>query len=55
MSSGPTAWIQALFSNNVFVPKLRALRIQVAFVSETFEHKMVEALIDSGATHNFIS
>ncbi len=55
MSSGPLAWIRALFLNNVFVPRLRALQIQASFVSEQFEHAKAEALIDSGAMHNFIS
>jgi len=55
MSSGPMTWIRALFLNSVFVPRLRALRIQVAFVSELFEHEKVDALVDSGATHNFMS
>jgi len=31
------------------------LKIQVSFVSELFNHEKVDALVDSGATHNFIS
>ena len=39
----------------VFLPKVNALKIKVDFFSRNFKGPMAEALVDTGATHNFIT
>ncbi|KAH9057613.1 hypothetical protein EDB87DRAFT_1630364 [Lactarius vividus] len=53
-STGPTAWIRALVPDSVFVPKINALRITVHFL-QSEENAKIEALVDTGATHNFMT
>jgi hypothetical protein len=43
-----------MLSDSVFVPKVDSLRLQINFL-HTKEGKTVEALVDTGATHNFIT
>lgn len=38
----------------VFLPKVNTLKIKVDFASRNFKGPMAKALIDTGATHNFM-
>ncbi|KAH9050770.1 hypothetical protein EDB87DRAFT_1827407 [Lactarius vividus] len=51
---GPTAWVRAMVPDSVFVPKLNALRIEVQFL-QSEENAKIEALVDTGATNNFMT
>jgi len=43
-----------MLADSVFVPRVNALKISVHFIhQETAE--MTEALVDTGATHNFLT
>jgi predicted aspartyl protease len=43
-----------MLPDSVFVPKVDSLRLQINIL-HTKEGKTVEALVDTGATHNFIT
>ena len=53
MSSNSPTWIRAMLSSSAFVPRINSLKLNVLFMHT--EGIMVEALVDTGATHNFIT
>ena len=60
MSLGPPVWIRAMLPNSVFVPRINALRLEMTCLHAALDlggeaHIMTGALVDSGATNNFIT
>ena len=53
MSSNSPTWIRAMLSSSAFVPRIDSLKLNIFFMHT--EGIMVEALVDTGATHNFIT
>src|SRR5580692_10364575 len=52
-SLNDTAIIQAMFPNNIFVPNIRSVHTQIILHLRN-KRPDIQALIDSGATENFI-
>jgi hypothetical protein len=48
-----TAMIRAVFPEAVFIPKIRQIKVPMSIKSATL-HSSIKALLDSGATDNFI-
>ena len=57
MSSNSSTWIRALFSDSVFLATQNALRMKTVFLHVIGKntHRKVDALIDTGATNNFMT
>jgi hypothetical protein len=49
----PTAWVRALHCNSVYVMHFRSMRIPVS-IRASYNMADIKALVDSGATDNFI-
>ncbi len=43
-----------MLADSVFVPRINALKIPVHFIHQEVS-KTTEALVDTGATHNFVT
>ena len=50
----PTAWVRAINCNTVYITSYRSMQIPVSIHTHYYEADNQKALVDSGATNNFI-